>query len=365
MERERVGVLAAIGLTVLCGYEACGADILDDPGFDLWCGDELCSWEVEEGEVEKVPTWHEQDEGASLVGPRVAISQLAEVTNLDVRCVYFTLLADADPGATLSLELDFLDDGVTEYDHEIPAEDWENIGYHVAAPDWYDGLRFRIRKVGDERAVIAQVRAQSVPSDECVEAPLDLYGRPDGGQCTESAQCLGGDCATLQVLGIYEVQTCGSCDGAAGCGREACGQEYGEPELPFLACGAPGRHALGEACQFDGECATGVCCGGQCSECCGAGTCAGGEACDERPPEDPETDRGLMPHMCDAAAGLRAVGESCLGDDDCASGDCDDRLGSLRICDSTGRPCSADEECGLWGFGGACRRVGVLEGVCR
>jgi hypothetical protein len=295
----------------------------------------------------------------------VAISQLAEISNLDARCVYFTLLADADPGATMSLELDFLDDGTAEYDHEIPAEDWENIGYHIATPEWYDGVRFRLRKVGDERAVIAQVRAQSVAYDECTGSPLELYGRPDGGECTASPQCAGGVCATLDVLGIWEAQTCGSCADDLDCAGLACGQEYGEQEPPFLACGEAGRHALGEACQHDTECATGVCCGGQCSECCGQATCPDEGVCDERPPLDAETDRALMPHMCDAAAGLREAGEACLGDDDCASQDCDDRLGSLRICNFTGRPCREDEECGLWGFEGACERVGILEGVCR
>ena len=46
--------LAFIGVLLLSGFDACDNDILQAPGFDLWCGDELCSWVVEEGEVERV-----------------------------------------------------------------------------------------------------------------------------------------------------------------------------------------------------------------------------------------------------------------------------------------------------------------------
>ena len=357
--------LTALGITVLSGYEACGSDILADPGFDLWCGEQLCSWDVEEGAVERVPTWSEYDEGASLVGERVTIGQSADITDLDARCIYFSLIADADPGATLSLELDFLDDGSAEYSHEIPAEDWENLGYHVTTPDWYDGLRFRVRKVGDERAVIAQLRAQSVAEDDCASEALELNERPDGARCTENAQCAGGTCAELEVLGVWNTVTCGSCDALHGCAQEqACGQEYGEYELPFLACGEPARHALGEACQFGDECASGTCCQGQCAECCDGRGCEEGEICVAHPPLDADTEPELMPFMCDADAGQRAPGEPCLGDGDCAGGACDDRQGSLRICNGTGRPCQDDAECGLWGFEGYCRRIGVFQGVC-
>ncbi|MFH1469304.1 MAG: hypothetical protein ABIO70_33275 [Pseudomonadota bacterium] len=358
--------LTALGITVLSGYSSCGEDILADPGFDLWCGDQLCTWEVEEGEVEKVPTWDERDEGASLVGPAVAISQPAAVSGLGARCIYFTLLADADEGATLRLQLDFLDDGSVEYDQEIPAEDWENIGFHITTPDWYDGLRFRIRKDGDERAVIAQVRAQSVPYDDCTAAPLELNDRPDGAECAEGEQCASGTCGDLDVLGDWLTESCGACQDDRDCGEgEACGEEFGAQQLPYLACGEPGRHSLGEACQGDAECATGICIQGQCAECGGQNLCEEGAVCDRHPAVEGDTDRELEPFMCDPAAGLRAPGERCLDDADCQSGSCDDHLGSLRICDSTGRPCDSDDDCTLWGFEGTCQRIGVLDGTCR
>ena len=56
------------------GATKCG-QVLRDPGFDLWCGDELCAWKVERGDVKRVATWHEADAGVELVGGDVAIEQ--------------------------------------------------------------------------------------------------------------------------------------------------------------------------------------------------------------------------------------------------------------------------------------------------
>ena len=91
----------------LLGAESCGSDLLADPGFDIWCGEELCSWEVEQGAVEKVPTWHESDSGALLVGEVVVLSQLTQTTSSDADCIQFSLIADQDDDVGLSLQLDF------------------------------------------------------------------------------------------------------------------------------------------------------------------------------------------------------------------------------------------------------------------
>ena len=50
-------LLASLYLTQ-AGNKSCSGDLLNDSGFDLWCGDELCSWQVEKGTVEQAPTWH-------------------------------------------------------------------------------------------------------------------------------------------------------------------------------------------------------------------------------------------------------------------------------------------------------------------
>src|SRR5215468_1920822 len=57
------------------GATDCGGGITRDPGFDLWCGDVLCAWKIERGEVLRVPTWNEGDAGVELVGPDAAIEQ--------------------------------------------------------------------------------------------------------------------------------------------------------------------------------------------------------------------------------------------------------------------------------------------------
>jgi hypothetical protein len=180
--------LAALaGLTLLTGStSSCADDLLNDPGFDMWCGDELCAWKIEYGDVHQVPTWHELDEGAQLLGPRTAISQASPIDEQDAECIHFSLVADADEDAVLTLELDFMDDGSIEYSHEIPADDWETVSYHITPPTRYLGLRFRIRMEGEGRAVIAQVRAQEAYHDDCHSPPIELEPgaepREEGGE---------------------------------------------------------------------------------------------------------------------------------------------------------------------------------------
>ena len=36
----------------------CGESIVKDPNFDLWCGETLCNWQVEQGTITRAPTWH-------------------------------------------------------------------------------------------------------------------------------------------------------------------------------------------------------------------------------------------------------------------------------------------------------------------
>ena len=55
--------LLVLSLGSLGAADSCGTDILADPSFDLWCETEdgertLCNWELEEGRLEPVPTWH-------------------------------------------------------------------------------------------------------------------------------------------------------------------------------------------------------------------------------------------------------------------------------------------------------------------
>jgi hypothetical protein len=152
----------------LPGYE-CG-DVIQDPGFDLWCGAELCAWELEKGTIERVPTWHERDFGVELIGDQVVMSQLAEVNGLDVTCIRYEMIADIEDTATLTLEMDLGDDGTIDWQRQIPSSDWALLSYLVTLPTDYQGIRFRIRKEGPGRTILAEIEA--VESQGCVDDPI-------------------------------------------------------------------------------------------------------------------------------------------------------------------------------------------------
>src|SRR5262245_3401858 len=91
------------------GATECG-QIIDDRGFDLWCGDRLCVWQVDKGDVRRAATWHDEDAGVEMVGTDVAISQLTPVESSDGHCIRFTLVADIEETAEVHLELDIYGD---------------------------------------------------------------------------------------------------------------------------------------------------------------------------------------------------------------------------------------------------------------
>jgi hypothetical protein len=82
------------------------------------------------------------------------------------------------------------------------------------------------------------------------------------------------------------------------------------------------------------ECASGVCCEGQCAECCpDRDPCAGDEVCARGEPgagdwfpEVVELDAVRIYHRCDPGGRFRGAGQSCALGADCASGTCSNRL---------------------------------------
>src|SRR5258705_16226 len=93
------------------GATDCGGGITRDPGFDLWCGDALCAWKVERGEVRRVPTWHEADAGVELIDPGTAIEQFTPVNSGDGTCVRFDLISNVDETAQAELAVDIYGGG--------------------------------------------------------------------------------------------------------------------------------------------------------------------------------------------------------------------------------------------------------------
>jgi hypothetical protein len=349
-------VRAALAATAfaLLGAPSCG-HVLEDEGFDLWCGDQLCNWELEDGDIAKVATWHEGDPGVELIGPSVAISQLADRW-ADGGCLRFEALADVDELAAVTLEIDFYDDGTVDYEARIPTSRWEPVSLLITEARWYYGARFRVRKLGNGRAALAQIEITT--SDKCVEPPVDLGPRLDGMQCNDELGCASGICSDA-TLGI-----CQGCD-AGGCGADVCGLTTGAPAFYTLhrACTAPASHVLGERCLGDQECASGVCAAGVCSACASADDCGAGEACVAA-----TTTELIFPFRVCATDGQIASGGFCLGDDQCAGGSCSGS-GELRVCQVDGRTCTDDSDCQAIDLGSEppdnlCVSLGVRDGRC-
>lgn len=346
--------LAAIFFTQ-SGYNDCTGDVLHDPGFDVWCGDHLCSWDVEKGDVRKAPTWHESDLGVELVGDDAAISQLS--LDPPVTCLRFSLVADVSEDATVTLEMDLDADGTVEYERAIPTSHWAELDYRVELEGQSDIL-FRLRKTGSGRAVLAQIRA--VRDDPECGGDTVATERPLGADCAgffgaDDAVCAAGVCTPGQFA-CGECRDDADCDGGSVCGLEA---RVAPPLEPYRSCVAPASRGLGEMCAVDGECAGGVCCEGFCSGCCGEpsdAVCEPGRSC----VADPDAPPGE--HWCSPGDG--APGDACRRDQQCASGAC---AGGepMMVCTSDGRPCAVDDDCPLAGQGGECIEAGRTGGRCR
>lgn len=350
-------ILAVTAVFALGGYE-CG-DIIEDPGFDVWCGEQLCSWELEKGEIERVPTWHRRDYGVALLSDPTAISQLA-VTSDD--CIRFQFIADIAPDATVTVEMDLLDDGRVEWERQVPTSNWALLTYMVATPETeYRGIRFRIRKTGPGHAVLAEIEA--VRDEGCVDPPIQVMPRPLGAACDEGADCDSGVCAPQAIWGGT---VCSACDGPEDCAEGVCGLHVTELGLhlsPYRACEPTAARSFGERCALDSECTTGWCTGGVCSTCRLDEHCGDGRTCEERV-EDPG--RWLPAYQCSGAGDQ--PGGACMLDGDCASGACAGGA-PLSICLWDGRPCETDADCPWDGYdadsgNGYCYPAGTAGGQC-
>src|SRR3954454_2981935 len=109
------------------GATDCGGGVLQDPGFDLWCGDSLCAWKLERGDIERAPTWHEKDAGVGFVSDDVAIVQTSSVNDRDGHCIVFDMIADVDLGADVAVNIDIEADGTVERTEQIPTSHWQPI----------------------------------------------------------------------------------------------------------------------------------------------------------------------------------------------------------------------------------------------
>jgi hypothetical protein len=329
------------------GATDCG-QIITDRGFDLWCGDQLCYWKLESGDVQKVPTWIDGDDGVEMVGDDVAISQMTPVTSDDTACIQFDMVADIDENAEVTLEADVWGDGTVDWSQRIPTSDWERQTLRIGFTGAYNGVRFRLRKQGDGHAILARIGAQT--ADDCPEFTA-LGPAPDGAPCS----LLGDGCAS----GVCGGGTCGECTSDADCGTDVCGDHLHTAGnlTTWWECVPAGSHQLGEQCHSDEECATGQCDGEMCAECLGSNECAPGETCAPA--------AGIGVRECDPGSGVRASGAACVTDDDCTSGTClGEPLGTCTLGDFR---CQGDEECPQLDAANpsTCTFVAVAGGTCQ
>ena len=165
-------VLTLATFTCLMGADdGCGGPpVVNNNGFDLWCGAELCYWEVESGEVKRAPTWHENDYGAEFIGPLVAISQYSPVTLFN-SCFRFRAVANVEITTRVLVQVDYDDDGTYEVEQQVPTSDWARVEFELAAPRSVDGARFRLSKEGNGEAILAEMQVEK--ADKCSLPPLE------------------------------------------------------------------------------------------------------------------------------------------------------------------------------------------------
>jgi len=153
--------LVALLVAGLVAQAGCETDVIDDAGFQLWCGVELCEWELLEGEIERVSTWHERDYAVSLVSYPVVLAQEAKRVESSL-CIAVT--SRIEPRAMVYVELDADGDGRIDWSVLVPPSDAFRYSSWDAPTLGDDGVVY-VRKVGNGEAVIARLRA----SEECQE----------------------------------------------------------------------------------------------------------------------------------------------------------------------------------------------------
>lgn len=339
--------------------EECGkTHYIDDSGFDLWCGDTLCNWDVASGNVARAATWHKDDYAVELIGNDVLITQLS--TRTSTNCLRFEVLADIDDDARLTLSIDYFDDGVVDYEQELGHVRWESLVHFVATPNTWQGVRFSLHKEGPGRARLAQIEATS--DSNCIDKPIELPAKPLGAYCINGGECASMTCASSAISSGFFSTVCSECATNADCAEGfVCGSsaESRPFMLPPRACVAEASRALGSVCASEDECTTGVCCEGMCSECCSADEC-GGDACQAA--SVPYAVSALAPRLCDGGA----TGALCLSDTDCVSAACTGS-GNLFACQADGRDCSFHSDCpgGSAASPSQCLAIGIVAGSCQ
>ena len=367
--------LVAVPLAVSqMGATDCG-QVIKDPGFDLWCGDRLCDWKIEKGDAQRVPTWHDGDDGVEMVGDDVLITQQTAVNSGDGTCIEFSMLTDVALDADVRLQFDVFGDGTIDYEQRIPTATWAPVSYLVKIPAPYNGIQFRLLKKGSGQAVLAEIKAQTHDPADCGADAITLPARPDGAWCDAFGQtaCASGFCdaGLIPTSSLFGSPVCSGCAQDGDCAAQSgtvCGVDdaVGFWLDPYRACIPMRSRQVGELCAEDTECASAICEGGACSM-CRASQCGTGGACAvaSNMLALPDGNVATWPHPPMVCTGVQAGG-ACFADGDCTSGHC---AGGQRvaICANDGRSCNLDLDCPMSSglVHQACVTVGMAGGTCQ
>lgn len=365
---RKLGTILLVGAAASqIGSTDCG-NVLRDSGFDLWCGDTLCAWTVERGDIARVPTWNEGDPGVQLVGSDVAISQLTPVTSNDGACIEFDLVSNVDDESDVELNF-YVDDG-TAIDHteRVPTSNWQPITFEVGIANVYSGIRFEITKSGSGTAVLANIGATVVANCSGID-PFVPGPAPLGAPCSIASDCASQICGTTlpaAPVPFTFANVCLGCDDDHPCSAgDVCG--IGAPASPVrgvpVTCVPEHASVLGQACNGDAECASSFCTEGACSECGTSADCPNAETC--TPDQNASTGATYI-YVCGEQLGQ--PGDPCAENSDCASATCN---GATAMQCSDGRACTTAADC-PFGMGsdnglqnGSCLPVGIQGGSCQ
>lgn len=149
------GLGCALVVTLLVTLPACEVDLIDDPGFQIWCGETLCNWALEEGEIARVSTWHDHDYGVELIGSPVVLSQQGRS---GATCVRVETVSHVAASAEVTVEIDVEDDGVIDEVVPVPPTTGFESRRREVRLDASTETVYFVRKSGTGRAVLARVR---------------------------------------------------------------------------------------------------------------------------------------------------------------------------------------------------------------
>lgn len=357
--KTKLSLVVAAVAAMQMGATDCG-QVIRDPGFDLWCGDSLCTWKLLRGDIDQVGTWNAGDSGVSFLGTDTGIQQVAPVTSGDGNCIRFSMMSNVSDNAEVFLDIDLEADGSVERSERIPTAHWQPVSFLIYIKGPYDGIRFELAKTGAGEAVLANLSAEISGDCEGIEQ-ITPDPRPNGAGCMEAADCASGLCIASPTEipgGSFFGLVCTGCDptGAACSAGQTCG--IAAPLTPALAepveCVPTAARVLGENCLGDAECASGICNDHSCSSCDSAAQCSN-QTC------GPSWNNG--PTVCRPGVGLGATGTACGSSADCASDTC---AGSERKECFDGRPCESPAECPTYDLlaPSACTTVGIQGGTC-